>query len=198
MNDRDPYIYKTADYGKTWKLISGGIPKSSFSYVHCVREDPVRRGMLYAGTENGVWFSLDDGATWQPLQNNLPHAPASWLVVQPHFNDLVISTYGRGFWIFDDIAAIRNLDRAVSGSQRAAMLPIRDAYRFRKVQNHHSAPNSLVAGEDPPYGAAINFFVRRGVEPDSAPVVVAAAERTTAATEPSDRRTGLRNTPARF
>ena len=196
MNDRDPYIYKTTDYGKTWKLISGGIPKSTFSYVHCVREDPVRRGMLYAGTENGVWFSLDDGATWQPLQNNLPHAPVSWLVVQPHFDDLVISTYGRGFWILDDVAAIRNLDRAVNGSQRAAMLPLRDSYRFRKLQNHHSAPNSLVSGEDPQYGAAINFFVRRGVEPESASVITAAVERTTGATEPNDRRTGLRNTPA--
>ena len=196
MNDRDPYIYKTSDYGKSWRLISGGIPKSTFSYVHCVREDPVRRGMLYAGTENGVWFSLDDGANWQPLQNNLPHAPVSWLVVQPHFDDLVISTYGRGFWIFDDVAALRNLDRAVSGSQRATMLPVRDAYRFRKLQNRHSAPNSLVGGEDPPYGAAINVFVRRGVEPESTLVISAAAERTTAATEPNDRRTGLRNTPA--
>jgi photosystem II stability/assembly factor-like uncharacterized protein len=196
MNERDPYIYKTTDYGKTWKLISGGIPKSTFSYVHCVREDPVRRGMLYAGTENGVWFSLDDGGNWQPLQNNLPHAPVSWLVVQPQFNDLVISTYGRGFWILDDIAAIRNLDRAVSGTQRVAMLPIRDAYRFRKLQNRHSAPNSLVGGEDPPYGVAINYFARRGVEPESAAVITAAAERTTAATEPNDRRSGLRNTPA--
>jgi hypothetical protein len=108
----------------------------------------------------------------------------------------VISTYGRGFWIFDDVAALRNLDRAVSGGQRAAMLPVRDAYRFRKLQNRHSAPNSLVGGEDPPYGAAINVFVRRGVEPESAVVISAAAERTTAATEPNDRRTGLRNTPA--
>jgi hypothetical protein len=152
--------------------------------------------MLYAGTENGVWFSLDDGANWQPLQNNLPHAPVSWLVVQPHFNDLVISTYGRGFWILDDVAAIRNLDRAAGGSQRAAMLPLRDAYRFRKVQNHHAPTNSLVDGEDPQYGASINFFVRHGLEPDSAPIIVASAEKTTAATEPNDRRTGLRNTPA--
>src|SRR2546423_572818 len=196
MNDRDPFIYKTTDYGKSWKAISSRIPKSTFSYVHCVREDPVRRGMVYAGSENGVWFSLDDGANWQPLQNNLPHAPVSWLVVQPHVNDLVISTYGRGFWILDDVAAIRNLDRAVSGTQRAAMLPLRDAYRFRKVQNRHSAPNSLVGGEDPPYGAAVNVFVRRGVEPESAVVIGATAERTTAATEPNDRRTGLRNTPA--
>src|SRR4051812_43371683 len=101
-----------------------------------------------------------------------------------------------GAWILDDIAAVRNLDRAVSGAQRAAMLPLRDSYRFRKVQNHHSAPNSLVGGEDPPYGAAIDYFVRRGVEPESAAVITAAAERTTAATEPNDRRTGLRNTPA--
>src|SRR5207237_9560036 len=94
------------------------------------------------------------------------------------------------------LPATRTLARAIAGGQRAAMLPVRDSYRFRKVQNRHSAPNSLVGGDDPPYGAAINFFVRHGIEPESASVLTAAAERTTAATEPNDRRTGLRNTPA--
>jgi hypothetical protein len=73
------------------------------SYAHCVREDPVRQGLLYVGTENGLYVSYDDGANWQPLQNNLPHAPVYWITVQEHFNDLVISTYGRGFWILDDL-----------------------------------------------------------------------------------------------
>ena len=75
VNNRDAWIYKTNDYGKTWTLIVSGIPKSPLGYAHVVREDPVQRGLLFAGTENGVWVSFNDGAQWQPLQMNLPHAP---------------------------------------------------------------------------------------------------------------------------
>ena len=75
VNNRDPWIYKTTDYGKTWKLLVNGIPKSPLSYVHVVREDPAKRGLLYAGTENGIYVSFSDGETWQRLQNNLPAAP---------------------------------------------------------------------------------------------------------------------------
>src|SRR2546426_2630697 len=103
VNNRDPFVYKTTDYGATWKAITNGIPHSMLSYAHCVREDPVKRGLLYLGTENGVYTSFDDGENWQPLQMNLPHAPVYWMVVQEHFNDLVIATYGRGFWILDDL-----------------------------------------------------------------------------------------------
>ncbi|HEX6719093.1 MAG TPA: hypothetical protein VF088_18440, partial [Pyrinomonadaceae bacterium] len=99
VNNRDPFIYKTKDYGKTWKLITNGIPHSMLSYAHCIREDPVRRGLLYVGTENGLYVSFDDGENWEPLQSNLPRAPVYWMVVQEQFNDLVIATYGRGFWI---------------------------------------------------------------------------------------------------
>ena len=77
------------------------------SYAKVIHEDPVRRGMLYLGTENAIYVSFDAGDTWQPLQNDLPHAPVSGIVVQEHFNDLVISTYGRGFWILDDITPLR-------------------------------------------------------------------------------------------
>src|SRR3989441_2733679 len=88
-NNRDPYVYKTNDYGKTWKAITNGIPHSMLSWAHCVREDPVRRGLLYLGTENGLYVSFDDGENWRSIQNNLPHAPVYWIVVQEHFNDLV-------------------------------------------------------------------------------------------------------------
>ena len=108
MNNRDPFVYKTTDYGKTWKPITNGIPQSMLSYAHCVREDPVRRGLLYLGTENGIYVSFDDGENWQPLQTNMPHAPVYWITVQEHFNDLVIATYGRGFWIMDDITPLRS------------------------------------------------------------------------------------------
>jgi len=100
VNNRNPFIYKTTDYGKTWKLITKGIPHSMLSYVHCVREDPVRQGLLYAGTENALYVSFDDGENWQPLQTTLPHAPVYWLTIQEHFNDLVIATYGRQMFTF--------------------------------------------------------------------------------------------------
>src|SRR5438105_249743 len=99
LDDLDPYIFKTTDLGRTWKRISEGLPRSSLGFVHVVREDPVRRGMLFAGTESGVYVTFDDGGRWTPLQNNLPHAPISWITVQPHFHDLVVATYGRGIWI---------------------------------------------------------------------------------------------------
>jgi len=102
-NNRDPWIYRTKDFGKTWTLIVNGIPKSPLSYAHIIREDPVRRGLLYAGTENTLYVSFDDGDHWQPLKTGLPSAPVYGMVIQPHFDDLVIGTYGRGFFILDDL-----------------------------------------------------------------------------------------------
>src|SRR5215216_4894768 len=113
VNNRDPFIYKTKDYGKTWKAITNGIPRSMLSYAHCVREDPVRRGLLYVGTENGLYVSFDDGELWQPLQSNLPRVPVYWMVVQEHSNDLVVGTYGRGFWILDDLTPVQQMNQTV-------------------------------------------------------------------------------------
>jgi photosystem II stability/assembly factor-like uncharacterized protein len=157
--DFTPYIYKTADFGKSWKKISDGIPVvADFSYVHMVAEDPVRQGMLYAGTDNAVYFTLDDGATWHPLQLNLPHAPAAWLTVQPHFSDLVIGTYGRGFWILDDVTPLRGFSNDVLKSDAHLFTP-RPAYRFRRIRATSSDPNSAVRGQNPPYGADINYYL---------------------------------------
>ena len=158
INDRDPYVYVTKDYGRTWRRISGDMPASVFSYVHVVREDPVRRGMLYAGTENALYASLDEGAHWIEINGSLPHAPVSWLQIQGHFHDLVVSTYGRGFWIADDISALREMADSLV-TRRAALLPMRAAYRFRRVATPTSSPNSLVGGEDPPLAATINYTV---------------------------------------
>ncbi|HMC68748.1 MAG TPA: hypothetical protein VKJ07_06300, partial [Mycobacteriales bacterium] len=84
LDDLDPYVFKTTDFGRSWKRISESLPRSSLGFVHVVREDPTRRGMLFAGTESGVYVTLDDGGHWLPLQSNLPHAPVSWITVQPH------------------------------------------------------------------------------------------------------------------
>jgi photosystem II stability/assembly factor-like uncharacterized protein len=165
VNNRDPWIYKTTDYGKTWKLITNGIPHSMLSYAHCVREDPVRQGLLYVGTENGIYVSYDDGANWQPLQMNLPHAPVYWITVQEQFNDLVISTYGRGFWIMDDITPIQQMTAEVMNAN-AHLFPVHATYRLRGITVPYASSDDPVAGQNPPYGAAINYYLKspaRGV-----------------------------------
>jgi hypothetical protein len=157
VNSRDPFVYKTGDYGKTWKAITNGIPRSMLSYAHCIREDPVRRGLLYLGTENGVYVSFDDGEIWQPLQMNLPHAPAYWLVVQEQFNDLVLATYGRGFWILDDITPLRQLTPQTLSAD--ALFRPRDAYRFREITPPNAVASDPTVGQDPPYGASITYYL---------------------------------------
>ena len=155
----DPWIYRTTDYGTTWTLITTGIPHSPLSFAHAVKEDPVRRGLLYAGTENGMYVSLDDGAHWQPLQNNLPHAPVYGITVQERFNDLVIATYGRGFWILDDVTPLRTLGTDVTGRDAWLFAP-RAAYRFRDVAGPFEAGDDPVAGTNPPDGASLTFWRR--------------------------------------
>jgi photosystem II stability/assembly factor-like uncharacterized protein len=158
-NNRDPWIYKTIDFGKTWKLIVNGIPKSMLSYAHCVREDPTRQGLLYVGTENGIYVSYNDGENWGPLQFNLPHAPVYWITVQEHFNDLVISTYGRGFWIFDDLTPIQQMNSQVENSN-AFLFPVHQTYRFRGITVPYASSDDPVAGQNPQYGADINYYLK--------------------------------------
>jgi photosystem II stability/assembly factor-like uncharacterized protein len=158
VNNRDPFIYKTTDYGKTWRPLVNGIAKTPLSYVHVVREDPVRRGLLYAGTEGGVFVSFSDGETWQPLQNNLPSAPVYWITVQENFRDLVIATYGRGFWIMDDITRLRELSPEVTAKPAHFFAP-RNAYRFRGVEAIWAPLDDPVAGDNPPAGAALDFWL---------------------------------------
>ncbi len=162
MNNRDPFIYRTTDYGRTWKLIVTGIPKSMLSYARIIIEDPVRRGLLYAGTENAIYVSFDAGELWQPLQNDLPASPVSGIVVQEHFNDLVISTYGRGFWIMDDITPLRNMTPAVLASD-AHLFPVRNAYRFRPITAPSTTYDDPTTGENPKYGASINYYLKAPV-----------------------------------
>ena len=157
-NDRNPYVYRTTDFGKTWTKIVTGIPVSMLSYAKIIIEDPVRRGMLYLGTENAIYLSYDNGDNWLPLQNNLPHAPVSGIVVQEHFNDLVISTYGRGFWILDDLAPLQQLDATVL-AKGSHLFPPRAAYRFRPITAPSTTYDDPTSGDDPEYGASLNYFL---------------------------------------
>jgi photosystem II stability/assembly factor-like uncharacterized protein len=157
MGNYDAYVYKTTDFGNSWQFISAGIPHSPNSSAHCVIEDPVRKGMLYLGTDNAVYVSWDDGGHWTNLNNNLPPAPVYWLTVQKRFNDLVIATYGRGDYILDDVTPLRAYDPARHDVQ---LFPPRPAYRFRQVQDGRmSEPGARVVGENPPYGADLNFYL---------------------------------------
>jgi photosystem II stability/assembly factor-like uncharacterized protein len=159
VNNRDPFIYKTKDYGKTWKAITNGIAHSMLSYAHCVREDPTRSGLLYVGTENGLYVSFDDGDNWQSLQANLPHAPVYWLVVQEHFNDLVVGTYGRGFWILDDLTPIQQMSDSVRNADAHLFAP-HPTYRFRPSTVPVTMSDDPTSGQNPPYGAAINYYLK--------------------------------------
>ncbi len=176
VNNRDPWVYKTTDYGKTWRLITTGISKTPLSYAHVVREDPVRRGLLYLGTEGGLYVSFDDGAHWQAFQSDLPHAPVYGLVVQERFNDLVIGTYGRGFYILDDVTPLRTLGAELAAKDVHLFTP-RDTYRFRQVEWPFSAPDigTSVFGETPPEGASINYFLKSAAKKDSATVSISNA-----------------------
>jgi photosystem II stability/assembly factor-like uncharacterized protein len=158
VNNTSPYAYKTTDYGQSWRLISEGIPQSVFSYVHVVREDPVRPGLLYLGTENSLYVSFNDGGDWVPLQTNLPHAPVHWLSIQEHFNDLVVATYGRGFWILDDITPVQQLTDDVIESSVHLFAP-RPAYRFRTRSQTVSQPGDPGAGENPRNAASIHYYL---------------------------------------
>jgi len=138
LDDFKPYIFKTTDYGKTWRSITGGIPATHF--IRVVREDPARRGLLYAGGEFGVYVSFDDGNSWQSLQRNLPVVPIHDLVVKD--NDLVAATHGRAFWILDDLTPLQQLADSVA---RATRFLYTLSPEFRIIGDRHGVdPTDLI------------------------------------------------------
>jgi photosystem II stability/assembly factor-like uncharacterized protein len=153
VDDRAPYIFRTHDAGKTWTAITNGLPDAP---VDAVRADPVKPGLLYASTETGVWVSFDDGAQWQSLQQNLPHTSARDLVV--HGDDLIVATHGRGFWIMDDIRALRQL----SAGQGDTLFQPAPAYRIaRSVYPDTPVPPDEPMAENPPSGAILDYFLAK-------------------------------------
>ena len=160
-DDLAPYIYKTADYGATWSRITAGIPDGSF--VRAVREDPKRKGLLYAGTERGVFVSFDDGAHWRSLQINLPIVPVHDLVVKN--DDLVLATHGRAFWILDDVSPLRQFADSVVAEDVHLYQPA-TAYRVHAGD----APEHLTFdGKNPPHGAVIYYYFKKAPKPEAKP-----------------------------
>lgn len=152
-----PFVYRTTDFGKTWKKITKGIQPGNLNYCRSIKEDPIRKGLLYLGTESTLYISFDDGENWQVFMSNLPHTPMYWLEVQEHFNDLVVGTYGRGAWILDDLTPLQQLPAGASTTKAALFTP-KDVYRFQpRVSTMQMFPEPST-GEDPPYGASLNFW----------------------------------------
>ncbi|MEO8193562.1 MAG: glycosyl hydrolase [Gemmatimonadales bacterium] len=156
MDDLKPYIYRTTDYGATWQLVVTGIPATEF--VRVVREDPTHRGLLFAGTERGVWVSFDDGSNWQTLQRNLPIVPVHDLAVKE--GDLVAATHGRSFWILDDLSSMRQMRREITASPSHLFKP-RDVYRagFGGGGGTGSAGDHPT-GQNPPSGAIVYYWLK--------------------------------------
>ena len=155
VDDLHPYIYRTHDSGKTWKLISSNLPADA--PADTVREDPVRKGLLFAGTETSVWVSFDDGDQWQPLQLNLPHTSMRDLWI--HESDLIVATHGRAFWILDDITPLRQLADSVAKSDAYLFKP-EPAYRVRRsTYSDTPIPPDEPMGENPPDGAVLDYFL---------------------------------------
>jgi len=185
VSDRAPYFYKTTDYGHTWQKITNGIRDEDFARV--IREDPVRPGLLYAGTETGVYVSFDAGASWQSLQRNLPAVAAQYMLVKN--NDLVLATHGRGFWVLDNLTALRQITREVAATSAHLFdiaptdryLPVQVlsprrpfrpgiqfarsgdivAYEDRRGLDGRVRRFFLNAGENPPGGVTIDYYLKQ-------------------------------------
>ena len=152
QDDFRPYLFRTTDYGRTWTRIDNGIPNGA--YTRAIREDPVRRGLLYAGTETGVYWSSDDGASWRPLQLNLPRSSVRDLHV--HGSDLIAATHGRAMWVLDNVTPLRQL--ADTGRSVAVLFAPDTAIRFQA-----QSVRGTDAGENPPNGVMVDYWLRGSV-----------------------------------
>jgi photosystem II stability/assembly factor-like uncharacterized protein len=154
-DDFRPYLYKTGDYGKTWKKITTGIPDNAFTRV--IREDPNRRGLLYAGTETGIYVSFNDGENWQSLQLNLPVTPITDIAVHKRDKDLVVATQGRSFWIIDDLPVLHQWKSEIAQA---------DAHLFKPEESYRMPgagfriPSGAAIGENPPAGVSVWYHLK--------------------------------------
>ncbi|HZS47188.1 MAG TPA: glycosyl hydrolase [Blastocatellia bacterium] len=154
FDDYKPYLYKTTDFGKTWKKITNGIPDGAFTRV--IREDPDRKGLLYAGTETGMYVSFDDGENWQSLQLNLPVVPITDLTIDKKNKDLVVATQGRAFWILDDLSVLHGFKDEVANADMHLFSP-EDAYRMPGGGGFRARG---AVGPNPPNGAVIDYYLK--------------------------------------
>lgn len=160
-DDFAPYIFKTEDYGKTWTKITSGI--AAMHFTRCLRADKKVKGLLYAGTEYGMYISYDDGANWKSFQLNLPMVPITDLTIKE--NDLVVATQGRAFWVLDDLSIVQQKQSTIT-DKNIHLFAVNDAYRYEGAQNL----NAKNAGINPPNGSVINYYLKNVI--DSAKVSI--------------------------
>ncbi len=156
LQDFEPYIYRTRDMGKSWQKITNGLPAGV--YVHVVKEDPQRKGLLVAGTERGAFISLDDGESWQPLQMNLPVTSVRDFEI--YENDLIVATHGRGFWVVDDISPLRQLNAAVLASDAHLFKPADLTYLPQGGDNGTPLQKDEPQAPNPGPGATIDYYLK--------------------------------------
>jgi photosystem II stability/assembly factor-like uncharacterized protein len=159
IDDLKPYIYRTRDGGKTWAPITAGLPPDAA--VNAVREDTVRRGLLFAATEKAVWSSLDDGEHWTSLQLNLPHTSMRDLAIHDH--DLIVATHGRAFWILDDISPLRQFTPTLASSEATLLAPATAVRVRRSTGTDTPIQPDEPAGQNPPDGAVIDYYLNQNV-----------------------------------
>jgi len=159
LGDFQPYLYKTTDYGKSWTKITNGIPAEHFTRV--VREDPKKKGLLYAGTETGMYVSFNDGASWSPFQMNLPIVPITDLAVKD--DNLIVATQGRSLWIIDDLTVLHQLDESKK-NQNTILFKPRDSYR---TKGRASKKPSKTSGQNLENGVISHFLLKNYTEKDT-------------------------------
>ena len=188
MDDFAPYVFKTTDFGKTWTKLVNGFPANN--YVHAVRTDPQRASLLFAGTEQGVYVSFDDGAKWQPMQINLPMSPVNDLIVKN--NDLVVATHGRAFWILDDITPLRQYNDSIP--EQAASLFTPAPANHTVFEGSPFAGGGGSAGKNPPGGAVIDYWLKTSLKPADKKQAASGEQ----AKSDGDKRDAEKNEPAKI
>ncbi|MEO6445087.1 MAG: sialidase [Gemmatimonadaceae bacterium] len=156
-DDYAPYVYMTTDFGRSWKAIMGDLPKTA-GWTHVIREDPRNRNLLYLGTEFGLWASWDRGAHWVSLRGDLPVSPVRDLHVHPRENDLIVATHGRGLYVMDDVTPLQQITQAFSTD--VTFFDVRPATRWNYWNKDGNLGFKVWAGENPPYGALLSYYLK--------------------------------------
>jgi hypothetical protein len=175
-DDLKPYLFATRDFGRTWESIAGNLP--AWGNIQVVREDPKNKDLLYVGTEFGLYVSLDGGKQWQRFMNNLPTARVDDILVHPRDNDLIVATHARGIWIADDISPLQQM--AAAGGQEAVLFDVRPAvaYLSDRQRGQQTGGQKAFAGENPPRGAMISYFLKSAASGDVKITIADATGRT--------------------
>jgi len=188
-NDFNIYLYKTTDFGETWKPITNGIPKNEGT-LHVIREHPRNRDLLFAGGEFGLYISFDGGENWQELKNNLPRVPVDDIQVQPRDNDLILATHGRSVWILDSINGLEQMNPQ-SAAMAVKVFPIRPGVMWKMRERKSFDAHDTFEGENPPQGAIIDFWSKSKPEMKDVKVTISHNGRVIATVKPKSVEAGL-------